>query len=331
LPIALTRTKEDDVRTRRWLAAALVLTLIAPALAQEAKPTKLEWKFEKDKPFYQTLTTDTARTLKTTGAEINQKQKETFIVSWTPVKQEDKNWLLKLRIEGLHVDDDFGGNRVTFNSTKDDNPPGPLTGAYKAMVGAEFTLVVGPDMKAVRVEGGPTAVQDFIKKVAAGDPQIDRLLTQILTDDALKTMADATFAAVPNREAKKGESWKRTATLTLSPLGTYETNYQYTDDGPSDKDANVEKISVKADMTYKPPSDKFPLAPFKINKADVKSTEGAGSIEFRKDKGRVEKSELKVTLKGKMEIDLGGSTDVDVTQTQTTTVTTSDENPIPKK
>ena len=97
--------------TRRWLAAGIVLTLIAPALAQEAKPVKLEWKFEKDKPFYQTLATETSRTLKVSGIEVNQKQKETFILGWTPVKQEDKNWVLKLKIEGVHVDGDFSAYR----------------------------------------------------------------------------------------------------------------------------------------------------------------------------------------------------------------------------
>ena len=331
LLIALAWTEEDDnVPTRRWLAAGFVLTLIAPALAQDVKPVKLEWKFEKDKTFYQTLTTDTSRTLKTTGTEVKQTNKETFVIGWTPLKQEDKNWVLKMRIEGLHVEGDFGGTKVAFDSTRDDNPPGPLTDGYKALVGAEFTLTLSPEMKAIRVEGGQTALQDFIKKAAAANPQTEKLLNQVLTEDALKAMADATFAAVPNKEVKKGDSWERTAVLALGPIGTFETKYTYTYDGPSDKDANVEKIGVKAEMTYKAPSDKL-LAPFKVNSADLKSSEGAGTIEFRRDKGRVEKSELKVTLKGKMNIDLGGNSDVDVTQTQTTTVTTSDENPIPKK
>jgi hypothetical protein len=331
---SLTWTEEDDdVPTRRWLAAGFVLTLIAPALAQEAKPVKLEWKFEKDKPFYQTLATETSRTLKVSGIEVNQKQKETFILGWTPVKQEDKNWVLKLKIEGVHVDGDFSGSKVVFDSTRDDNPPGALSDCYKALVGAEFTLTVSPEMKVTKIEGGATALKDFIKKLAAADPQTETLLNQILTEDNLKAMADAAFAAVPDKEVKKGDKWDRTAAMALGPIGTYETKYTYAADGPSDKDANVEKISVKAEMTYKAPADR-PLGPqpFKINSADLKSPEpGTGVVEFRKDKGRVEKSELKVTLKGKMNIDLNGSADVDVTQTQTTTVTTSDDNPIPKK
>jgi hypothetical protein len=321
------------VPTRRWLAAAFVLTLIAPALAQDAKPVKLEWKFEKDKTFYQTITTETSRTLKLAGGvEVNQKHKETFVVGWTPLKQEDKNWVVRLKIEGVYVDGDFAGSKVVFNSTRDDNPPGPLTDGYKALVGAEFTLTLSPDLKVTKLEGGSTALKDFIKKVAAANPQTETLLNQVLTEDALKALADATFAAVPNKEVKKGDPPREhKGALALGPIGTYETKYTYTYDGPSEKDANVEKISVKAEMTYKAPTETALGAPFKIKSADLKSSEGTGTVEFRKEKGRVEKSELKLTLKGKMTIDLGGSTDVDVSQTQTTTVTTSDENPIPKK
>jgi uncharacterized protein DUF6263 len=319
------------VPTRRWLAAAFVLTLIAPALAQDAKPVKLEWKFEKDKTFYQTIATDTSLTLKLTGAEVNHKHKETFIIGWTPLKQEDKNWVIRMKIEGVHVDGDFAGGKVAFDSTSKDNPPGPLTAGYKALVGAEFTLVIGPDMNAIRVEGGFTALQGFVKKMAAANPQTEKLLSQLVTEDTLKAMADATFAVLPNKEVKKGDKWDRTAKRALGAVGTFETTYHYTYDGPSAKDANVENIAVKADMTYKAPSDTTFGAPFKIKSADLKSSEGTGTIEFRKDRGRVEKSKLDVTIKGKMTIDLGGSADVDVTQTQTTTVTTSDENPVPKK
>jgi hypothetical protein len=70
----------------------------------------------------------------------------------------------------------------------------------------------------------------------------------------------------------------------------------------------------------------------KINNADLKTAEGAGTVSFRKDRGRAERSELKLTLKGKLNIDVGGKdAEFDVSQTQTTTVTTSDDNPVKKK
>ncbi len=312
---------------RRWLAAGLLLALFAPVMAQEAKPVKLEAKFEKDKTFYQTVTVETTRDLKSAGATANEKSKLTFFLACTPLKQEDKNWVVKLKVEGAQVDVEGGGHKVAYDSTKDDNPPGALSDLFKALVGAEFTLTLDPEMKATRVEGRDKALEALTK----ADPQLADMARQVLSEDVLKGLADVSFPALPNKEVKKGESWGRTAERALGPLGTFETKYTYTDDGP-EKDANHEKITVKAELTYKKPSDTRAGFPFKINSADLKTAEGSGTVDFRKDRGRAEKSELKLTLKGKLNIDVGGKdTEVEVNQTQTTTVTTSDENPVKKK
>jgi hypothetical protein len=324
-------TEEDPpVPTRLWLAAGLVLALLAPAPAQEAKPVKLEWKFEKDKPFYQTLTTETTRALKFSGTEVNQKFSQTFYLRWTPIKPEDKNWVLKLKVEGARLETDVPGTgKVTFDSTKSDNPSGPLTDLYKALTGpdVEFTITVNSEMQATDVEG----TGKVIEALGKAHPQMDAMLNAVLTHDNLKQLADAAFPALPAKEVKKGDTWSRTSVVSVNALGTFETKSTYTLEGP-DKDANVEKVSVKAEMTYRAPAEKPFNFAFKINSADLKSTEAAGTVEFRKDRGRADKSEMKMTIKGKLNLDVSGSaTDVEVTQTQTTTVTTSDENPVKAK
>jgi len=317
------------VPIRRCLAVGLLMTLIAAVTAQEAKPVKLEWKFEKDKTFYQTMTIETAQTLKFSGKEVSKKDKQTFFISWTPTKQEDKNWVFKLKIEGVQLDLDVAGNKVAYDSTRDDNPTGELSAFYKGLLGSELTVTLDPEMHATNVEGREKIVEALEK----ADPQLKTLVDQLLTRDTLKQLADASFPTLPTREVKKGDTWTRLTGLTLGPIGTFETKYTYTNDGP-EKDANVEKISVKAETTYKAPIDRTPGFPFKINSADLKSAEGSGgTVRFRKDKGRPEKSELKLTLKGKLNVDVGGSaSDVEVVNlTQTTTVTTTDENPLKKK
>src|SRR5262249_19749646 len=65
-----------------------------PAWAQEGK-TELKWKFEKGKPFYQELSTDTTQDIKVMGMDVKQKQKQTFYFSWTPIEQKDKDWIIK--------------------------------------------------------------------------------------------------------------------------------------------------------------------------------------------------------------------------------------------
>ncbi len=316
--------------TPRWLAAALLLAFSTPLLAQEAKPVKLEWKFEKDKTFYQTTTSDVVLTMKFDTMDVVQKQKQTMIVSWTPTKQEDnKNWLVKMKIEGLRIGMDTPGKKVTYDSTRTDNEPGQVSDFYKALVGAEFTFTLTPDLTVAKVDGRA----EFAKRLTAASPQLEPLVDRLVTDDSLKPMVELTFGAVPNKEEKKGDKWERTMKQSFDALGTTDIKLSYTDDGPG-TGANVEKFAVKAKGTYKPPAEK-PLQgpPFKITGGDAEVT-GDGTVEFRKDKGRVDKADLKLTLKGKLKVNTDGGTkdtEVDVTRTQTTTLATSDDNPIPKK
>ncbi len=314
--------------TSRWLAAGLVLALLTSAPAQEPKPAKLEWKFEKDKPFYQTLTTDTTRTLKFPGTEANQKSTQTYFLKWTPTKQDDKSWVLKLKIEGVRIDTDVPGTgKVSFDSTKPENPSGPPYDLYKALTGSdvEFTVTVNPEMQATDVEGTAKAVEALGK----ADPQAERMLGDVLSRDNLKQLADAAFPGLPTKEVKKGDTWTRTSAMGVPGMGKFTTKATYTDDGPGGD--NVEKIGIKAETTYDAPASQPGGFPFRINSADLKSTEGTGSVEFRKDRGRAQKSELKVTIKGKLNMDVSGTaTDVEVTQTRTTTVTTSDESAVKK-
>src|SRR5205823_4488229 len=151
--------------------------------AAEPASALLRWKFEKDRTFYQTMTTDTEQQMKVIGNDVNQKQKQTFIFRWTPLKQEaDKSWVIKQRIEGVMMDIDIGGNRSSYDSTKPEAVGNPLADFFKALVGSEFTLTISTDTKVTKIEGR----EEFIKKLVTANPQMRPLLEQILSEDALK-------------------------------------------------------------------------------------------------------------------------------------------------
>src|SRR3712207_900953 len=96
---------------RGLLAAALValVGLALPVSGQDKKDDKkevkkeekkddkvtLRWKFDKDKTFYQTMRTETKQTMKVMNNDVNQVQKQTFYFSWTPLKQEGDNWVIR--------------------------------------------------------------------------------------------------------------------------------------------------------------------------------------------------------------------------------------------
>jgi hypothetical protein len=312
----------------RALVALALVALVVPAFGQDA--TTLKWKFEKDKPFYQEMTTTTDQTMKVMGSDIKQNQEQTFYFSWTPVKQDGDNWVLKQKIEGVKMRIVIGGTPIEYDSTKEGQTQSALGDFFKALVGSEFTLTVDKNLKVTKIEGR----DEFLKKLTQANPQMDALLKQILNEDALKEMADPTFASVPTEPKKAGEKWKKESKLDMGPIGRYDNTYEYTFEG-QDKNNKLYKIKVDTTLKYTPPGEGAAGGglPFKIKSATLTSKNAGGDIFFNNDKGRVESSEMKVNLSGDLSIEIGGQTTaVHLDQTQTTKVKTTDTNPVqPKK
>jgi len=316
------------MRECRWLASLLVLAgvVVAPVHGQ----TKLQWKFKDKTPFYQEITTKTKQKMKINDQSIEQTQTQTFYFSWLPKKAEkSKNWTLVQKIIGVKMEIEIGGNKITYDSVKDAGQNNPLGEFFKQLVDSEFTLTVNDKMEITKVEGK----DKFIDKLAKANPQMETLLKEILSDDAIKQMADPTFGALPDKPVKKGDTWPRKNVLNMGPIGKYETDYTYTYEGKN-KNEKFHQIKVDTKLKYTPPDSKAqPQLPFKITKADLKSDKKGttGTILFDTDKGRVESSDMKLHLTGFLDIDIGGqSTKVNLDQNQTTTVKTTDTNPVKK-
>jgi len=333
---------------RRLLAGLFVLGLLGglaiPVVGQEKDKDKdkdkdkgkedgekvtLKWKFEKDKIFYQKMTTETNQTMKVMNNDVKQTQKQTFYFSWTPAKVEKDKVEIVQKIEGVAMDIDIGGSKISYDSTKDSTANNPLGDFFKALVGSTFTVTLDPaKMKVTDVAGR----DEFLKKLVAANPQMKPLLEQILSKDALKEMAEPTFAVVPDKDnISKGYSWTKTTSLDMGPIGKYDNEYKYTYEGA---DGKLQKIKVDTTLKYKAPGDQAGAGglPFKIKSADLKSTSASGTILFNQEKGRVEKSTMDLELKGKLSIEIGGqATTVELSQTQKSSVETMDDNPIKKK
>ncbi|MEM4726354.1 MAG: DUF6263 family protein [Nitrososphaerales archaeon] len=203
------------------LSLGLMFVFSLTASAQEK--VSFEWKFEKDKPFYQQMTTKTTQTMKVMGMDVNQTQEQTFYFKWTPVSQDkDGKWTLKQKIEGVKMKIDIAGNPITYDSTQ----PTPQGGAntalsdfFKAIVDAEFTLVLGKNNKVESVSGR----KEFLDKLVGANAQMKPLLETLLTEEALKQMADPTFGMIPPEPKAVKDTWSVTTTLALGPIGMHGT------------------------------------------------------------------------------------------------------------
>ncbi|HEY8505514.1 MAG TPA: DUF6263 family protein [Gemmataceae bacterium] len=285
---------------------------------------RMQWKLEKDKPFYQEMTTRTVQHMKVMGMDVDQTQEQTFYFKWTPVEQTDGKWKIQQKIDGVKMKIDIAGNPISYDSTAaGGGANSALAEFFRSLVGAEFTLTLDENFKVVNVEGRDA----FLKKLTQANQAMEPLLKQILSDEALKQMADPTFGAVPPEPKKVGDTWTSTTTLDLGPIGTYENKHTYTYKGKDETDKKLDRIEVTTDLTYKAPSENKEGLPFQIDSAELKSTDPKpGVILWNPETGRVESARFEVKLDGNLKLTIGGmKTTVDLKQEQTTEMKTSDQ------
>ncbi len=288
---------------------------------------KLEWKaFDKaGAKFYQEMTTKTDQTMKVMQMEVKQKQEQTFYIEWTVEKAEKDYWLVRQKIIGVKMDIEIGGNKISFDSQAKEQQANPLTDFFKALIDAEFTLKI--DRKTMTVTD-VTGQKEFVARLSKANPQLQPLLNAILSENALKQMADPVFSAVPpGGVVPDSGTWTRESKLDMGPIGTYDTTYTYTYKGAKDK---VATIDVASTLKYSPPGNKGGEGlPFKIASATLKSDKGTGEVKFDTEKGRIASSNMNLNLSGDLTIEIAGmTTEVNLVQKQESTLRTTDTNPI---
>ena len=314
-------------RFRLGTAALLCAFLGTATIAQEK--SRFELKLEKDKPFYQEMKTTVEQLIKVQGQDLTQKQETTFWFKWTPEKQEADKWVLKQKVEGLQMKIDISGNPIDYNSKNKDAVGGPtgnpgLMEFFRNLENAEFTVTVDKNFKVEKVEGA----EAFIAKLGGGNQQMEGLLKKVLTPDALKEMADVSFKLVPDQAKAVNETWEKKSTMSLGPIGSYEVNYKFTYKGKDKDNKELDWIEVVTTLVYKAPTEAPEGLLFRIKSGDLKS-EGndVGKILYNPKTGRIEKADVKIKLKGKLTVTIGGTdTVVELDQTQTTSITTSDKS-----
>src|SRR5262245_29950929 len=180
---------------RRLFAGLLVLGFLAavavPALAQDKDKDKekdkdkdkkddkgvvLAWKFEKDKTFYQTMTTETKQTMKVMNNDVVQTQKQTFYFKWKPTKVESDKVTIEQEIIGVVMVIDIGGTKIQYDSTATQQANNPLGDFFKALVNSKFTVTLDTKNYTVTEMSGR---DEFIKKLVGANPGMRQLLETI--------------------------------------------------------------------------------------------------------------------------------------------------------
>jgi hypothetical protein len=318
-------------RVRLAVAAGVCVALAASLSAQDKQ--KFDLRMKVNEPFYQKMKTDVTQVIKVQGQDLTQKQDSTFYFKWTPEKQEGDKWTLKEKVEGLKMSIDISGNPINYDSTVPDTAgsagnPG-LMDFFKNLVGSEFAVTWNAKDSKVEAVSGK---DDFVKKLGAGNAQMDSLLKKIMTDDALKQMADPSFGLVPDQPKAVNETWEKKQTLGLGPIGSYDVSYKFTYKGKDPTQKDYDRIEVATSLVYKAPTENTEGLLFRIKSGNLTSTNPEpGVILYDPKTGRIKQATIKLKLGGDLMVTIGGTdTKVELSQEQVTTIETSDKSLLPE-
>ncbi|HMP03148.1 MAG TPA: DUF6263 family protein [Gemmatales bacterium] len=317
------------------IGLALSLVWGACTLPAQAQEVELAWKFAQGDPtFYQKLKTSTTQTMKVMGQTIIQNLDQEFIFSWTVKSVDADKVVLEQKIEAAAMKINLAGNEVRFDTQAKEAADNPLSSYFRPLIGSVFTITLDANKMTVLSVGGR---EDFIKKMKEANPQMEPLLRVILTDEQLRQMCEPAFTSVPDRGTKVNvnDTWSRTSTLSMGPIGTFDTKYDYkylgtekrTIDG---KEVTLHKIEMKTSLTYKAPEEKDRGGlNFRIESGKLDTSEATGTILFNAEIGRVFETKMDVKLKGKLDISVTDvKSEVELEQTQKTETTFTDKSPI---
>jgi RNA polymerase sigma factor (sigma-70 family) len=291
---------------------------------EDTEPGQLfRWRFQKDRPFYQEVTTTTLQILEVMGNDTRQQQQQTFYFRWTPLERRpDGGWVVKQKVEGVKMDLDIGDNKLRFDSTREGDAPSPLADFCKALVGAEFRVTLDRRFRVRKVEDR----DEFLDKVSRANPALGTLWPQILNADAMRREAETLFPALPEEPVRPGDSWAWKSMLDLGPLGDCRNTTTYTYEG---REGQLDRIGIDCLLEYRVSARKKANLPFVVKEGKLERATGTGKLLFDRARGRLARLELELQLYGPVTLSMGrDSVGVILKQKQHITIKITDTNPL---
>jgi RNA polymerase sigma factor (sigma-70 family) len=309
-------------RARGVEAAVSAVQFAARPAERETEAVLLTWKFVPGRPFYQEMTTETEQTMTVMGNDVHQKQKQTFFFRWTPVRRDGDKHELEQRVERVAVEIEIGGSKISFDSTRDQTSANPLATFYKALVGSRFQVTLDKEYQVQKIEGR----DKLVMRLAAADKELEKVVRQVLSEDALRRTAESPFAGLPVGPVRKGDSWTRKRKLDLPSGVVYEATYRYTYEG---REGKLDRVAIKLERIQVSGQADKDLT-FRIGRSGLRPLDGSGVLLFDREKGRTVLLDSTWTLGGRLQIEIGGKEAVvNLKQREKITVRTTDTLPHP--
>jgi hypothetical protein len=309
----------------RLLAAAAVIILaegtIAPALHGQA--TALRYRWTKGQSLrYRTVQESNIAMSGIPGAgdmTITTTMTEVHLITPSEVAA-DGTATLGVKFESMKLDLATPMGNMSVDSATSGPPSDPmLADAQKmlqAAIGESVTMVMTPTGAVKSVDGMARLSAKLKAAMPAGSP-LAQSMDAMMTDESFKGTMGQSFANLPDKVVKPGETWQTTLTVP-NPLGAMTSANTFTAKGVESVDGkDVTRIGVAQKVTVAPGGSIGPMS------VTVSDGTGEGDMLVDHRLGQIVRSTTRLTLPMAMSmtapdgtsISLNGVTKINVTLT----------------
>lgn len=184
---------------------------------------------------------------------VNSKSKLELVLALTVEElHEDGRKRFKVRYTGVKYSHNIAGERVDFDSNRENGPVPPEVQAYQRLVNNGFSFWIGPDNKIIELVG----FDEFIKRCLQNthDSQRETVLAKISEssgDDGVANFIDDSIGLLPynideNHKGgaiRVGETWTKTRRVTQPIPMTLKTEYTL-----RELNDNIATINIAGDI-----------------------------------------------------------------------------------
>jgi hypothetical protein len=305
------------------VVGALALVMGAPAWGQ----VTLSYKFAPGPDVVYRTGVEVDQTLTINGQAVPTKSKQTVRTRQAVgAKRADGSVPVAQTIESIQTELELpGGIQMALDSEVNAPAPAdelpqlkPIRDSIRALDGATFTIVVGPDGKVAGIEGAEAAI-----KAENVDPMVKEALQSRFEAAALKRDAVQEIERFPAILVNPGDTWEKTEVMDLGSGQTLTFRKQYTYAGPVAKDGKtLDRVTAK-DLAVTYAMAPNPALPVSVGKSDLKVDSSDGELLFDRENGRPVSAAGKVHITGSLEMTLGGQAlpaTLDLTMSSTTAI-----------
>lgn len=286
---------------RLWRGGRLALVLGAGMLVSASVfgQLNLERKFNEGDSYRTTHTVNLRQALKL-GPQESKTQARNEMKSRTQVGKRQPDGSIKIREELTGFSTTLalpGGNVFSFDSGKPEKQYDPgsfqavLKEAFEALAKSQYTAVIGPSNKVLRVEVDEKVWADL-------STQARQMVKDQLAPDQLKRGLQQDINKLPGKPVRVGDAWERTEVLNLGSGQSMEFKMQYTYKGTAELEGRpVHQIGSEVLAVTFAIAQASPL-PVRLKGANLKVQSSAGTLSFDEGRGQFVQQEAKVHVVG---------------------------------